>query len=64
MNVVKIEVKMEQIWSINEQQVIKIDELDDKMWKFDKPIKNLEMLSAKNNIKEEIEPAEAAKKKW
>ena len=55
---------MEQIWSINEQQVIKIDELDDKMWKFDKPIKNLEMLSAKNNIKEEREPAEAAKKKW
>ena len=55
---------MEQIWSINEQQVIKIDQLDDKMWKFDKPIKNLQMLSAKNNIKEEIEPAEAAKKKW
>ena len=35
---------MEEIWSINEQQVIKIDELYDEMWKFDEPVKNLEML--------------------
>ena len=31
------------------------------MWKFDEPIKSLEMLSAKINIKEEIEPIEVAK---
>ena len=35
---------MEKIWSINEQQVIKIDELYDEMWKFDESVKNLEML--------------------
>ena len=42
---------MEKIWSINEQQVIKIDELYDEMWKFDEPIKSLEMLLAKINMK-------------
>ena len=30
-----MQAKMEKIWSINEQQVIKIDELYDEMWKFD-----------------------------
>ena len=31
------------------------------MWKFDEPIKSLEMLLAKINMKEEIEPIEVAK---
>ena len=35
---------MEKIWSINEQQVIKIDEVYNQMWKFDESIKSLEML--------------------
>ena len=44
LNVVKIQAKMGKIWSINEQQVIKIDELYDEMWKFDESIKSSEML--------------------
>ena len=41
---------MEKIYSINEQQVTEIDELYDEIWKFDEPIKNLEILLAKNNV--------------
>ena len=46
---------MDKIYSINKQQVTKIDKLYDEMWKFDEPIKNLEILLAKNNVEEEIE---------
>ena len=39
LNLVTIQDKMEIIYSINEQQVAKIDELYDEIWKFDEPIK-------------------------
>ena len=40
---------MGKIYTINEQA--EIDELYDEIWKFDKPIKNLKILLAKNSIK-------------
>ena len=59
---------MEKIYSINEQQVIKIDKLHDEIWKFDEPIKNLEILLEKSSVErsfaeEEIELIEATKEK-
>ena len=51
------------MYSINEQQVTKIDELYDETWKFDEPIKNLEILLAKNNAEEEIELVKTTKEK-
>ena len=43
LNLVTIQYKMEAIHSINEQWVTKIDELYNEIWKFDEPIKNLEI---------------------
>ena len=66
LNVAKIQDKMEKICSINEQQVIEIDKLDDEIWKFDEPIKNLEILLEKSSSernKEEIVLIEATKEK-
>ena len=54
---------MDKIYSINKQQVTKIDKLYDEMWKFDEPIKNLEILLAKNNVEEEIELIKTTKEK-
>ena len=54
---------MDKICSINEQQVTKIDKLYDEMWKFDEPIKNLEILLAKNNVEEEKELVKTTKEK-
>ena len=58
---------MEKFDPINEQQVAQIDELYHELWKFDEPIKNLEILLAKNSVgrsfaEEEIELIEAQKK--
>ena len=39
--------KMEKIYSINEQQAIKIDKLHDEIWKFDETFKNLNILLEK-----------------
>ena len=50
LNLVTIQDKLEKIYPINEQQVAEIDELYDEIWKFDGPIKNLEMLLAKNSV--------------
>ena len=69
LNVVKI--KMEKINTANDQQVIeviKMDKLYDKIQKFEEPIKNLEILLAKNNVEhsfteEEIELIETTKEK-
>ena len=52
---------MEKIYPINEQQVTEIDKLFDEIWKFGEPIKNLEILSAKNNFKKEIMLIETTK---
>ena len=41
-----IQDKLEKIYRINEQQVAEIDELYDEIWRFDEPIKNLEILLA------------------
>ena len=54
---------MEKNYPINEQQAIEIGELYDEISKFDEPIKNLEILLAKNNVEEEIELIEAAREK-
>ena len=59
---------MEKLYPINEQQVAEIDELYDEIWKFDEPIKDLEILLAKNIVersfaKEKIELMEATKEK-
>ena len=62
LNVVKIQDKMKKIYPINEQQVLEIDKLYEKIWKFDEPIKNVEILLTKSNVKEEIELMEATKK--
>ena len=67
LNLVTIQDKLEKIYPINEQQVAEIDELYDEIWKFDEPIKNLEILLAKNSVgrsfaEEEIELIEAQKK--
>ena len=63
LNLVTIQDKMERIYFINEQQVTKIDELYDEIWKFDEPIKNLEILLAKKNVEEEIELIKTTKEK-
>ena len=60
--------KLEKNYPINEQQVAEIDELYDEIWKFDEPIKNLEILLAKSSVErsfaeEEIELIEATKEK-
>ena len=47
LNLVTIKGKLEKNYPINQQQVAEIDELDepyDEIWKFDEPIKNLEIL--------------------
>ena len=49
--------------SINEQQVIEIDKLHDEIWKFNEPIKNLEILIEKSRVEEEIELVEEIKEK-
>ena len=63
LNVVKIHDKMEKKKSINEQQVIEIDKLHDETWKFNEPIKNLEILIEKSRVEEEIELVEETKEK-
>ena len=40
---------METIYPINEQQSVQIDKLCDEIWKFDEPIKNLEILLEKSS---------------
>ena len=50
LSVVKIEYEMEKNYSINEQQLVKIDKLYDEIWKFDEPIKNLEILLEKSLV--------------
>ena len=59
---------MEKIYSINEQQLVKIDKLYDEIWKFDEPIKNLEILLEKSSVErsfaeEERQLTEATKEK-
>ena len=63
LNLVTIQDKMEKNYPINEQQAIEIGELYDEISKFDEPIKNLQILLAKNNVEEEIELIEAAREK-
>ena len=68
LNLESIQDKLEKIYPINEQQVAEMDELYDEIWKFYEPIKNLEILLAKNRVErsfaeEEIELIEAAKEK-
>ena len=68
LNLVTIQDKLEKIHPINEQQVAEIDQLYHELWKFDEPIKNLEILLAKNSVErrfanEEIELIEATKEK-
>ena len=68
LNVVKTEYEMEKIYSINEQQLVKIDKLYDEIWKFDEPIKNLEILLEKSSVErsfaeEERQLTEATKEK-
>ena len=68
LNLVMILDQIENIWLINEQQQIEIDQLYDRIWKFDEPIKNLEILLEKKNVEcsfaeEEIELIEATKEK-
>ena len=50
LNLVMILDKIENIWLINEQQQIEIDQLYDRIWKFDEPIKNLEILLEKKML--------------
>ena len=68
LNVVKTEYEMEKIYSINEHQLVKIDKLYDEIWKFDEPIKNLEILLEKSSVErsfaeEERQLTEATKEK-
>ena len=63
LNLVTIQDKMEKIYPINEQQVTEINKLYDEIWKFDEPIKNLEILLAKSNAEEEIQLIQTTKKK-
>ena len=63
LNLVTMQDKMEKIYHINEQQVREIDELYNEIWKFNEPIKNLEILLAKNIVEEEIELIEVIKEK-
>ena len=53
LNLVKIQDRMDKNYPFNEQQATEIDELYDEIWEFDKPIKNLEILLAKNNVEKE-----------
>ena len=50
LNLVMILDQIENIWLINEQQQIEIDQLYDRIWKFDEPIKNLEILLEKKML--------------
>ena len=50
LNLVMILHKIENIWLINEQRQIEIDQLYDRIWKFDEPIKNLEILLEKKTL--------------
>ena len=50
LNLVMILDKIENIWLINEQRQIEIDQLYDRIWKFDEPIKNLEILLEKKML--------------
>ena len=50
LNLVMILDKIENIWLINEQRQIEIDQLYDRIWKFDEPIKNLEILLEKKTL--------------
>ena len=50
LNLIMILDKIENIWLINEQQQIEIDQLYDRIWKFDEPIKNLEILLEKKML--------------
>ena len=68
LNLVTMQDKLEKIYPINEQQVAEIDELYYERWKFDEPIKNVEILLAKTGVgrsfaEEEIELIEATKEK-
>ena len=45
---------MEKFDPINEQQVAQIDELYHELWKFDEPIKNLEILLAKKSVERSL----------
>ena len=63
LNLVKIQDRMDKNYAFNEQQATEIDELYDEIWEFDKPIKNLEILLAKNNVEKEIELIETTKEK-
>ena len=68
LNLVTIRDKYEKIYPINKQQVAEIDELYDKIWKFDEPIKNLGILLVKNSVEhsfavEEIVLIEATKER-
>ena len=63
LNLGTIQDKMENIYPINEHQVTEIVELYCEMWKFDKPIKNLEIFLAKMNAEEEIELIKTTKEK-
>ena len=56
-------IKQKKKKSINEQQVIEIDKLHDEIWKFNEPIKNLEILIEKSRVEEEIELVEETKEK-
>ena len=56
-------IKWKEKKSINEQQVIEIDKLHDEIWKFNEPIKNLEILIEKSRVEEEIELVEETKEK-
>ena len=63
LNLVTIQDKMEKIYPINEQQITEIDKLYDEIWKFDEPIKNLEILLAKSNAEEETQLIQTTKEK-
>ena len=63
LNLVTIQDKMEKIYPINEQQVTEIDKLYDEIWKFDEPIKNLEILLAKSSAEEEMQLIQTTKEK-
>ena len=58
-----IQDKMEKIYPINEHQVTEIVELYHEIWKFDYPIKDLEIFLAKINAEEEIELIKTTKEK-
>ena len=63
LNLGTIQDKMEKNYPINEHQVTEIVELYHEIWKFDDPIKDLEIFSAKINAEEEIELIKTTKEK-